>query len=85
MIVDNAPGLGFRIERIWAFVSVADDNDEGVAAFNATPVWTLPMVAADEERVASLRPIARQLAKLSGKPIKLVRFETRVEEEVFEP
>ena len=44
-----------------------------------------PMVAANEERLTQLRPLARWIAQRSGRPVTLVRFTTREERESFAP
>lgn len=70
-----------RINAIWAFVSVdAKDGNEGLCA---APVggMLMPLIAADEARLKNLRPLAEQLARMSGMTIKLVKFETRTEVE----
>lgn len=74
----------FRIRVLYAFLSVGPDGDEGVAAFIAPHGW-MPMVAANEERLTQLRPIAQQLATLSGQMIRLVRFEDRIPVEEIQP
>jgi len=73
------------INSVWAFI--AEDNgpeDEGACAMFHDRVW-LPLIAADEKRLESLRPIAIELAKYVGKLIHLVRFTTRVEMEIINP
>lgn len=76
-----SPSLtGFRIEALWAYVAVADDDDEGVIAFLARDGSWMPMVAADPARLESLRPIAEEMARAPGAgTIKLVKFTTREE------
>jgi hypothetical protein len=66
------------IEEMFAFISYdKDGNDEGVCAFHGGyGVW-MPMVGADMARVESLKPIAKILAKESGKNIKLCKFSSR--------
>jgi hypothetical protein len=44
---------------------------------------TGPLVAADRARVESLRGIAREIARLGGRPVKLVRFLVREDLEVI--
>ena len=39
----------------------------------------IPLVAADEKRLASLIPLARQLAAAAGMTIKLIKLTTREE------
>lgn len=76
-----------KITEISAFI--AEDtgpDDEGITASWAGPGqgW-MPLVGADQARIASLRPLAQQLADSQGKPIKLVRFSVREVIEVIEP
>ena len=70
-----------RIDSLWAFIA-ADADGEGLTGFMSPSGW-MPMVAADEARVASLRPIAEDIAKASGKEVRLVRFSVRTEIEVI--
>lgn len=73
-----------RIEQMYAFIVLDDDNTEGIPAF-ATPSGPMPMVGADMKRVDDLRPIAETIARDMGKKVTLCRFEVRTEIEVFEP
>ena len=70
-----------KIDAMWAFVSVDQDGNEGVCAFQSG-MGPMPMVAADGARVDSLRPIARSLTR-SGLTIKLVKFSKREDLELF--
>lgn len=66
-----------RIEEMYAFA--AEDNgpdDEGIVAMSMGSVM-MPLVGADIERVESLKPIARDIARQTGKKIKLLRFSNR--------
>lgn len=67
-----------QISELFAFIAEdSGPDDEGVVAFNpGGGVW-MPMVAADRERVDSLRPMAEAIAKTTGLKIHLVRFSTR--------
>ena len=72
-----------RIEEMYAFV--AEDkgpDDEGLTGFMANTGW-MPMVGADMARVESLKPIARSIARTTGKKIKLLRFINREDVEVI--
>jgi hypothetical protein len=83
MTIDNAPGLGFRIEHIWAFVSQGEgDEDEGVCGVQLGGTF-YPMIAADEDRVEQFRAHAERIARETGRTIKLVRFDERVELETI--
>lgn len=71
--------MNFKIESIWAFISIADDGDEGVCGFQSNGTW-IPMIGADIFRVDQLKPIAKQLATVSGQTIKLIHFTGEREE-----
>jgi hypothetical protein len=74
-----------RIDHIWAFLSV-DEDGEGVCAAPLAPgMLTVPMIAADEARLNSLKPLARKMAPVFGKIVKLVKFTTREEIEEYQP
>ena len=71
-----------RIEEMYAFVVMDDDDTEGVPAFLSGDLW-LPLMGADMSKVEMLRPIAEQFATDLGKPVTLVRFSVREEVEVI--
>jgi hypothetical protein len=73
-----------RIEELWAFIA-ENETGEGLAGFWDPNSGWMPMVAADERRVISLRPMAERIARESGKPIRLVRFHVRTEVETIDP
>ena len=74
-----------RIDAIYAILSV-DDGGEGVVA---APIYdgflSVPLIAADTERLKDILPVARIIASKSGKRMRLVRFHAREEIEVIEP
>jgi hypothetical protein len=84
MIIDDKSGVGFKIGALWAFVAVHDDGDEGIIGFLSPSGW-VPMVAADQTRLDLLIPRARAVAKEGNKVVRLVRFDTRADVEVFHP
>jgi len=71
-----------RIEEMFAFVVMDDDDTEGVPAFLSGDLW-LPMMGADMAKVEILRPLAEEVAADLGKPVTLLRFSTREEVEVI--
>lgn len=78
---------GFRVTEVWAFIAVDPaDNQEGIAAFRdpITQAW-MPLVAADERRLESLRPMAQRLANMSGVTILLKHFTNVEVVETIEP
>jgi hypothetical protein len=72
-----------RIDQIWAFLSL-DDGGEGVVA---APMggMTVPLIAADKRRLDSLIPLAKRMATLFGKPIRLAKFSKRADVEIYQP
>lgn len=73
-----------RVDEMFAWV-VEDDGTEGVPAFPGPNGMVFPMMGADMERMASLRPIAEEIAEKLDKPITLLKFTTREEVEVINP
>lgn len=66
------------IEKLWAYISVDQNKNEGVVAVKTEGGW-LPCVAADEERISSLRPLILQIAKERKEKIKLICLSKREE------
>lgn len=83
MVELHDPGNKLRINEIFAFVSVDNNGNEGVCGFS-TPEGMMPLIAADPERVESLRVIAKQLAGMTDKKIQLIKFTVREDMEVIE-
>lgn len=74
-----------RIDEMFAFIQLDPaDNTEGVIAFLTESGW-MPMVGADMNRVAHLRPMAQEVADATGRPVQLVKFSTREELEMLRP
>jgi hypothetical protein len=70
--------MRFRIESISAFVSIGDDDEEGIIGAPIGPQGEMvPLIAADEARLISLMPVAIRIASREGIRIKLVRFTNR--------
>jgi len=73
-----------HIDQMYAYIVMDDDDTEGIPAF-MNGNTAMPMVGADMDRIASLDPIAQQLATEIGKKITLVRFSVREEVKVIDP
>jgi hypothetical protein len=68
-----------KITEIWAVVSVDPaDGNEGVAAATVSGMM-LPLIAADEKRLAMILPIAEHIKASTGLKLKLIKFTTREE------
>lgn len=73
------------IESIVAAVAVDErDQLEGICAFNMGGAW-MPLIAADPERYEQIRLLAENVAKESGKTVKMVRFASRSVLETINP
>jgi len=74
-----------KIEQVYVFVSV-DKDGEGIVGqtiqMMGAPVF-MPFVCADKARMESLKPLAKKIAKESGKKIKLIRLSVREEIEEY--
>jgi hypothetical protein len=66
-----------KIESLWAYIS-EDEKGEGLCGFQDpnTGQW-MPMICADEARLKALRPFAHQIAVVTKKKIKVVKFTQR--------
>jgi len=76
-----------KIEEVWAYVS--EDHNEDMEdiigrEFNmfGKEVF-MPFVCADQEIIKQLRPFAEEIANLSNKKIKLIKFSVRTEVETI--
>lgn len=80
------PGAPLKIEVLYAYLSVDEAGDEGLCGYvpKGGGPWT-PMIGADWKRVQSLKGIARELARESGRAIRLAIFGTREDLEVIQP
>jgi hypothetical protein len=86
VLIHNPPNK-LHIDAIWVFVSSDKDGNEGVIAIE-TAAGMMPLIAADEDRLKSLRPIAKQVAAgraATGKEVKLIKFTMREELETITP
>lgn len=79
---DWKPRKGQKIEKLFAWIATEADGGEGVCA-GATPdgLGMMPLIGADRERIESYRPLAKDIRRLSGLPIRMVEFSTRVDED----
>jgi hypothetical protein len=75
--------MPLKIERLFAFIAKDElTGDEGVCGFQSDMGW-MPMVGADQAMIDKLRPMARSIAKASGKEIVICRFSIREEIETI--
>lgn len=83
--LDKPGSPGFRIKTLTAFMAIdPKDDSEGVIGFlNPLNGINEPLIGADDERIMQHRPYAEKVAQMTGQPVKLVRFTTREDVEVF--
>lgn len=83
LVIDDPGGVGYRIESLYAFLATGPNPttgkvDEGVIGLNG-----IPLIAADKERLAQLRPRIEEFRQFTPKPILLVQFTTRIDLETL--
>lgn len=81
----NHPNQLKRIDEVYAFVSV-DEKGEGIIGQTVQlrgDIVFMPFVCADKARMESLKPLAKEIAKESGRKIKLIRLSVREEIEEY--
>lgn len=72
-----------KINSIYVFIAIDEEpDDEGVVAELIGNNW-FPLIAADEARVKSLKPIAKRIAQRTKKKITLAKFKVREDLEVI--
>ena len=78
--------MSFSITKIWAFLSVDENDEEGVCAFyDSFQMRWMPLIGADQKRIEHLKVIAQNIATQNNQKVKLVEFETRKEIEEIKP
>lgn len=75
--------MPLKIDQVWIFIA-DDEEGEGVVGFKAGNQW-MPLVAADEARVESLRQVAENVAQVSNTKITLAKFSVRQNLEIISP
>jgi hypothetical protein len=75
-----------KIEQLFAFIAHEDEDpdDEGVVGVRMGGGDWMPLVGADPARVDALRPLAKMVARITGKRIVLALFKNRNNLEVIE-
>jgi hypothetical protein len=74
-----------KIQTIHVFIAIdKNPDDEGVVAMKVGNNW-IPLVAADEARIKSLKPIAQRIATITKQKIILAKFSVRENVETINP
>ncbi|NEI52693.1 hypothetical protein GR217_34305 [Rhizobium leguminosarum] len=67
-----------RIDSVWMAVSVDDDGSEGICAILHNGMW-MPLLAADEARLAAITEEAKIIAATQGRLIRIIKLNSREE------
>lgn len=81
----NHPNEILRIDEVFVFVS-SDEKGEGIIGQTIKMIGQnvfMPFVCSDKARMELLKPLAKKIAKESGKKIKLIRLSAREEIEEY--
>ena len=73
-----------KIETLYAYLSENSPDDEGLVGMKVGDTW-VAMVGADMQRMESLKDIAQDMARATGKKIILAKFSTKTVLETIEP
>lgn len=68
---------GFRITVIHAITAIGEDDEEGIPAITTPLMGTMPLLAANEERLELITMAAQQIADMTGQNFKITRFSVR--------
>lgn len=80
MNISHIPQKSTRITEIYAYISVDLEGNEAFCAFARANGVTLPMITADPAKLEEFEPVAKNLARINHKPVRLVKFS--IEEEI---
>ncbi len=84
-IYHSPPNHLETIDHLWLVIS-EDATGEGVVAAPIMGQLSVPLIAADDARVESIKRLARTVARnFPGKKLKLIKFSMREEVEDIEP
>ena len=75
-VVHDAPNEA-EITELYVFLST-DATGEGICGAHLNGAWT-PLVTSKRRIADMMRPMAEEASRLSGKPVRLVRFTAREE------
>lgn len=84
-IILTPPNTLLRIDAVYAFVSVDADGNECLCAMTIPGLGFTPLIAADQGRLKSLWPLARDMARASRMRVRLIKLSTRTELQAIGP
>lgn len=75
----------FRITTVNAIVARDADDEEGIVGMTMRDGTFMPFVAADQERLKQLKPMAKIIGEATNRTLYLIQFSNRRVLEVLEP
>jgi hypothetical protein len=72
-----------KINKVFAYVSIGRFGEGVITCLDEKTNQWLPLVGADLDRVKSLRPFAKRIARETGVDVMLIEFTSRREVERF--
>ena len=70
---------GRVVERMYAWIALNPNGDEGICGMELPGMGMVPLVGANRHRMLSLRPYAERTRAATGCPVSLVVFSNRHE------
>lgn len=70
---------------VYAFLSVDEHGNEGIVGLPGPDGRPMPLVFGHPRMIERARQIVRELARVGGRKIRLVRYQTKSVLEEFEP
>jgi hypothetical protein len=67
-----------RLNQLWLVIYVTETGEEVLAEGKLTNGRYVPLIAADQARMESILPAARDLAKANNIKMRLIKFTNRV-------
>ena len=74
-----------RILTLHAFVGYDEEGNEGIASTLSSDGMWFPMITGSLDKIGEMRDVAQEIANLSGRPVKLIRFAVRSDLEEIRP
>jgi hypothetical protein len=82
MVAFYKPDTGQSIDAIYAWVATEPNGGEGICSAQIGSLH-MPLIGADMDRIKSLRSRAEMVRRITGYPVRLVRFSARDDLEVL--
>lgn len=75
-----SPGV---TDELFVYLATDDDGYTNVLMAETAALAKVPLVAETRKKAQAMRPIAKRLAELTGRPVTLACFSTRSDVEVL--